>query len=147
MSVKSVINPLETTGVIFGPFENARGAELMAASEINDEGKDFLALDGVHLRENDEIDFQKPLLERARVFVCTDDECKQFKVQRIMFCLQSERKNLGSDTGSKRLGGGATMKLNTIETGRKRHLLVLEHFSSGWDSSWNQTAQPQWSSV
>ena len=46
MSVKSVINPLETTGVIFGPFENARGAELMAASEINDEGKDFLALDG-----------------------------------------------------------------------------------------------------
>lgn len=77
MSVKSVINPLETTGVIFGPFENARGAELMAASEINDEGKDFFGVRwGFICVKMTEIDFQKPLLERARVFVCTDDECK-----------------------------------------------------------------------
>ena len=48
-----------------------------------------------------------------------------------MFCLQSERKNLGSDTGSKRLGGGATMKLNTIETGRKRLLACIGTFLIG----------------
>ena len=77
MSVKSVINPLEATGVIFGPFENARGAELMAASEIDEEGKDFFGVRwGFICVKMTEIDFQKPLLERARVFVCTDEDCK-----------------------------------------------------------------------
>lgn len=77
MSVKSIINPLEATGVIFGPFENERGAELMAASEINEQGTDFFGVRwGFLCVKMTETEFQKPLLERARVFVCTDEECK-----------------------------------------------------------------------
>ena len=77
MSVKSIINPLEATGVIFGPFENERGAELMAASEINEQGTDFFGVRwGFICVKMTETEFQKPLLERARVFVCTDVDCK-----------------------------------------------------------------------
>lgn len=77
MSVKSIINPLQATGTIYGPFENQRGAELMAASELDENNRDYFGIRwGFICTKMTEVDFQRPLLERARVFVCSDKDCK-----------------------------------------------------------------------
>lgn len=76
LSVKAVLNPLLSTGIVFGPFENKRGAVLMAASELDDQEKDYFGTRWAFICvEMTDTDYQKPLLERARVFVCSDKEC------------------------------------------------------------------------
>jgi hypothetical protein len=77
MSVRSVITPLLTTGCIFGPFENERGAMMMAASDLDENKLDYFGVRwGFIKTPMTEMDFEKPLIEKARVFVCTDEECR-----------------------------------------------------------------------
>ena len=77
MSVRSVITPLLTTGCIFGPFENEKGALMMAASDLDENNTDYFGVRwGFIQTPMTEMDFEKPLIEKARVFVCTDEECK-----------------------------------------------------------------------
>lgn len=76
LSVKAVLNPLLSTGILYGPFENRRGATLMAASDLDSQQKDYFGTRwGFMCVEMTDSEYQKPLLERARVFVCSDKEC------------------------------------------------------------------------
>ena len=76
LSVKAVLNPLLSTGIAFGPFENERGATLMAASDLDAQEKGYFGTRWAFMCvEMTDTEYQKPLLERARVFVCSDKEC------------------------------------------------------------------------
>ena len=77
-SVKSIINPLVCTGVIYGPFDTKRGAEMMPSSQLDEEGKDFFGTEwGFICTKMTENDFQRPLIESVRIFVCSKyPECE-----------------------------------------------------------------------
>tara|TARA_B100000131_G_scaffold203806_2_gene195859 strand:- start:73195 stop:73671 length:477 start_codon:yes stop_codon:yes gene_type:complete len=77
LPVRSVTNPLHTTGNIYGPFENIRGAQLMAASGLNENDRDYFGTHwGFISTIMTESDYQRPLIEKARKFVCVNyEEC------------------------------------------------------------------------
>ena len=77
LSTNAVLTPLVATGAAYGPFEDKRGALMMAASDLNESDEDHFGVKwGVIETKMTESDFQRPLINDVRIFVCTDDECK-----------------------------------------------------------------------
>tara|TARA_B100000686_G_C16539459_1_gene836661 strand:- start:368 stop:844 length:477 start_codon:yes stop_codon:yes gene_type:complete len=78
MSVNSIIAPLVATGAAFGPFDDQRGAGLMAASNLDDNNKDYFGIHwGFIETKMTESEFQRPLIEDATIYICSNyAECK-----------------------------------------------------------------------
>ena len=77
MSTRAIMTPLITTGAAYGPFEDSKGALMMAASDLDDKGRDFFGIYwGIVETKMTEDDYQRPLVSDVRKYICTDNQCK-----------------------------------------------------------------------